>query len=162
MSFSNLLHIFLCLTGTQTVTQHLNIIMCIKLHLNYLSLNALRKSPINWFIQSICRICISCIFSMLDATRSPWDLISSKAHLKCSSPSPSSASFTLRFLLPWPFFLSKRDFCGAAVSFGLSASSLLDSADRFKEAVNPKFRKKVDNPSNFKRCLQRKSIMSVF
>ena len=63
------------------------------------------------------RICISCIFSMLDATRSNWELISSKARLKCSSPFPSSTSFTLRFLLPWPFFLSKGDFGGAAVSF---------------------------------------------
>lgn len=31
-----------------------------------------------------------------------------------------------------------------------------------KEAVNPKFRKKVDHPSNFKRCQQRKFIMIVF
>ena len=50
----------------------------------------------------------------------------------CPSPSPSSASFTLRFLLPLPFFLSKRDFGGAAVFFGSSASSLLDSAERFR------------------------------
>ena len=47
-------------------------------------------------------------------------------------PLPASASFSLRFLLPWPFFLSKRDFCGAPVSFGSSTSSLLDSPDRFK------------------------------
>lgn len=45
-------------------------------------------------------ICIYCIFSMLDATRCPWDLISSKAHLNCLSLSLSSALFSLCFLLP--------------------------------------------------------------
>ena len=33
---------------------------------------------------------------------------------------------------------------------------------RVKEAVNPKFRKKVDHPSNFKRRLQRKFIILHF
>ena len=78
-SFSTfIIYLFRYRTGMETVTQHLNNIMCIKLHL---SLNALRKSPISWFVQSICCIYISCIFSSLDVTRSPWDLISSKAWL---------------------------------------------------------------------------------
>ena len=44
------------------------------------------------------------------------------------------ASFSIiQFAFPFALaFLFKRDFCGAAVSFGSSASSLLDSPDRFK------------------------------
>ena len=72
-----------------------------------ITLNALRKSPINWFIQSICLICISCVFSMLDATRSPWDLISSKARLKSEVLVPVAIFSIVHFAFPFALaFLS--------------------------------------------------------
>ena len=128
-SFSTfIIYLFRYRTGMETVTQHLNNIMCIKLHL---SLNALRKSPISWFVQSICCIYISCIFSSLDVTRSPWDLISSKAWLNLRLHL-QHRSLCVSFCPGLSFFLSKLDFGGVAVSFGWSAFFLLDSAERFK------------------------------
>ena len=92
-----LLCLFLYCTGMQTAKQHLNIIMCIKLHLNVLKCF---KKISHKLVHTI----------HLSHLHLLHFLHAGCAHLKCSSPSPSSALFILRFLLPWPFFLSKRDF----------------------------------------------------
>ena len=59
-----------------------------------------------------------------------FNLIKSPPEVLVLVPIFSIVQFAFPFAVA--FFLSKRDFSGAAVSFGSSASSLLDSADRFK------------------------------
>lgn len=64
---------------------------------NYLSLKTWRTFLIKWFLNCICCICTSCIFSMRDATRSSWALIPLKARLKSFLNSPWSLSSSFLF-----------------------------------------------------------------